>query len=215
MHFVVLGCGQLGTALTLALAQDGHSVAAVDRKPEALAGLGPAFSGQRLVGEAFSRELLVRAGIERAAGLAALTGDDLTNALAGHVARAAFGVPRVVARLVDARQAATYARLDIETLAPDKWGAQRARELLSLAGQPATTLLGSGEVSVIELTVPEHVAGQAAGDLVAPGEIALVALIRRGHAVVPTAGLLLEAGDTLVLSVAASARDRLDDLFGA
>jgi trk system potassium uptake protein TrkA len=212
-HFVVLGCGRLGVEVARALAQDGRSVAVIDRDPAALERLGAGYTGARVAGHGLDRAVLAQAGVERAAGFAALTGDDQVNALAAHVARTTFKVAQVVAQMVDARHAATYAHLEITTVAPHAWGAQYVREWLALPARRTTATFGSGEVRLIEGPAPAHAVGQPAAAFAAPGEVVVVAVVREGQALVPTAGTRLEAGDRLVLSVAASARARVEALL--
>ncbi len=213
MHIVVLGCEPIGVELALALEREGHSVAIIDRDPAALARLGPVFQGKRVAGYGFDRDVLVQAGVEHAGAFAALTADDKANALAAYVARTTFHVPRVVARLVEARQLETYEHLDIATIAPAQWGAQRALELLTLPDHATPLSFGNGEVEIVQSVIPIEAAGQAASSLGRPGEIALVAVVRGGHAFVPTAGARLEAGDVVYLSVAAGAQGRLKELL--
>ncbi len=214
MHVVVVGCTPVGVELARDLQQAGHTVAVVDRNERALGALGDAFGGLRIAGREFDRDILARAGIERADGLAALTDSDKTNALAAHVARTAFKVSRVVALLVDRRHRETYEHLRIPTVAPGIWGAQRVRALLLPSRDDSVLNLGNGEVEVVNVTVPDFAVGRTAGELARPGEIALVALVRAGRALVPVAGTVLEAGDVVYLSVADAARPRLEDLFG-
>ncbi len=203
----------MGVELALALEREGHSVVMIDANQAALNRLGPVFRGTRLKGRGFDREVLVQAGIERAGAFAALTSDDKTNALAAHVARTAFKVQRVVARLVEARQIETYEHLDVATIAPNRWGAQRALELLTVPDRGSPLTFGNGEVDITQVAIPAEAAGQAAGQLTRPGEIALVAIVRGGHAFVPTASTPLEGGDIVYVSVTASARVRLEELL--
>ena len=73
MHVVIVGCGRVGSSLAHNLIGEGHTVAIIDRKPAAFERLGSDFTGQQLVGIGFDRDLLVKAGIERAEALAAVT----------------------------------------------------------------------------------------------------------------------------------------------
>ena len=101
MHVVIVGCGRVGASLAHSLIAEGHSVAVIDRKPAAFERLGPSFSGEKFVGIGFDRDLLVRAGIEKAEALAAVTNGDNSNILIARVARETFGIERVVARIYD------------------------------------------------------------------------------------------------------------------
>ena len=126
MHVVIVGCGRVGSALARGLVEGGHSVAIIDRKPEAFARLGPDFGGQIIVGIGFDREILISAGIEHADSVAAVTNGDNSNILIARVARENFGIDKVVARIYDPQRAAVYQRLGIATVWPRCHGRQNA-----------------------------------------------------------------------------------------
>ena len=65
MHVVIVGCGRVGSTLGRELVTAGHTVAVIDRKSEAFSRLGEAFSGQKITGIGFDRDILIEAGIEK------------------------------------------------------------------------------------------------------------------------------------------------------
>ena len=91
MHVVIVGCGRVGSTLGRELTAAGHTAAVIDRKPEAFSRLGELFTGQKITGIGFDREVLIEAGIERAGALAAVTNGDNSNILIARVAREEFG----------------------------------------------------------------------------------------------------------------------------
>ena len=117
MHVVIVGCGRVGSAVALDLTGAGHTVAIIDKRPEAFSRLGPNFPGQPITGIGFDRDRLLEAGIERADAVAAVTSGDNSNIMIARVARETYGVERVVARIYDPRRAAIYQRLGIPTVA--------------------------------------------------------------------------------------------------
>ena len=64
VHVVVVGCGRVGSALATGLLDAGHSVAIIDKRPEAFDRLGTGFGGQMIAGIGFDRDRLKEAGIE-------------------------------------------------------------------------------------------------------------------------------------------------------
>ena len=121
MRVLVMGCGRVGTSLADALSRLGHEVAVIDRDSTAFQRLSPEFSGDRILGMGFDREVLLRAGIERADAFAAVSSGDNSNIISARVAREMFGVQKVVARIYDAKRAAVYERLGIPTVATVPW----------------------------------------------------------------------------------------------
>ena len=94
MHVVVVGCGRVGSALARSLTEGGHTVAVIDKRPEAFGRLPSDFTGQTIAGIGFDRDRLQEAGIEQAAALAAVTNGDNSNILIARVARETFGIER-------------------------------------------------------------------------------------------------------------------------
>src|SRR5262249_47115629 len=118
---VVVGCGRVGSELAGTLEKSGHTVAVIDKNPNAFRRLPPGSAGQRVVGFGFDRDNLVEAGIERAGAVAAVTNGDNSNILVARIARETFGIGRVVARIYDPRRAVIYQSLGIPTVAPGAW----------------------------------------------------------------------------------------------
>ena len=137
MHIVIMGCGRVGSTLAHILEDRGNTVAVIDRDPEAFRRLRPSFKGDRVTGIGFDRDVLARAGIERADGFAAVSSGDNSNIIAARVARETFGVSQVAARIYDPRRAEVYERLGIPTVATVRWTAdQMLRKLLPESAEP-------------------------------------------------------------------------------
>ena len=138
MHIVIMGCGRVGSTLAHILEDRGYTVAVIDQDPEAFRRLRPSFKGDRVTGVGFDRDVLARAGIERADGFAAVSSGDNSNIIAARVARETFAVRQVAARIYDPRRAEVYERLGIPTVATVRWTAdQMLRKLLPGSGAGA------------------------------------------------------------------------------
>src|SRR5262249_306684 len=125
VHVLIMGCGRVGSTLAYSLEARGHSVAVIDRDPEAFRRLGADFAGLTVTGIGYDREGLVAAGVERADAFAAVSSGDNSNIIAARLARETFGVQRVVARIYDPKRAEVYERLGIPTVATVRWTADR------------------------------------------------------------------------------------------
>ena len=135
MHIVIMGCGRVGSTLAHILEDRGYTVAVIDQDPEAFRRLRPSFKGDRVTGVGFDRDVLARAGIQRADGFAAVSSGDNSNIIAARVARETFAVRQVAARIYDPRRAEVYERLGIPTVATVRWTAdQMLRKLLPGSG---------------------------------------------------------------------------------
>ena len=214
MKSIIIGCGRVGAGLAQSLCQRSQSVTVVDQEATAFERLGTGFTGQTIVGTGFDRDVLLHAGIERADGLAAVTGYDETNVVLARLARQMFRVPRVIARLHDPRHAEVYRRLGIQTITPLIWGIQRLAELLCYAQLNTTLSLGSGEVDIVEVELPYLLVGRTVNELTLVGEIQVAAISREGHTFLPTLGTVLREGDLVHLVVLATSAARLTTLLG-
>lgn len=199
MNVIIVGCGRVGVELALALHQN-HQVAVVDPKSSAFDRLGLHFAGRTVQGDGMDREALLRAGIEAADALAAVTNSDNVNVIIARVARETFHVGRVVARAYNPRRLPIYEKLNLQTVSSSSWGAHRIEQLLIHPGMQSLASSGNGEVQVYELTVPADWSGRALADLI-PGDSAIpVALARAGRGMLPKTDLVLQGQDVLQVS---------------
>lgn len=214
MKIVIVGCGRIGAGLAHALEKAGHDVSIVDVDPSAFTMLNADFKGKRIEGIGFDRDVLTKAGIERADALAAVTSSDESNAVIAQLAREAYRVPKVIARMYDRRKADIYRRLGVLTLSSTSWGIRRAVELINYSPLNAVATLGSGEVNIVEIEVPALLVGHQAKELMIPGEVVISAVQRGNKVIIPTMGTTLEKDDLLYLSVVITSTGHLKRLLG-
>ena len=200
MHVVIVGCGRVGSTLGRELVAVGHTVAVVDRKSEAFSRLGESFSGQKIAGIGFDRDILIEAGIEKAGALAAVTNGDNSNILIARVAREEFGIERVVARIYDPKRAEIYERLGIATVATVKWTSERILRRI-LPELPAVEWTDpSAKVVLVERELPKTLVGSRVLSL--DSAIARIVSVRRlGAAIIPGADTVIQEGDVAYVAV--------------
>jgi trk system potassium uptake protein TrkA len=197
--------------LATTLENQGHSVAVIDKKPQAFRRLPPGFGGRQVVGVGFDRARLEEAGIGDADALAAVTNGDNSNIVVARVAREAFQIERVVARIYDARRAAIYERLGIPTVATVAWTTERVlRRIVPDTSQGVEWVDPSARVCMVERVVPGHWAGQRLLDLEVEGLSRIVGVSRLGQASIPTDTLIAQDGDVVFAAVAGDRMDELD-----
>ena len=214
MKAIIMGCGRVGEQLARLMADEGHQVTVIDSDPNSLDRLGPDFKGEKIIGIGFDRKVLLRAGIEHADAFAATSSSDNANIISARIARNIFHVPRVIARLYDPRRAGIYRRLGLLTISSTTWGAERIRELLTVAELDPLMNFGSGEVAVVSIETPPHLVGRMVRDLTVPMEISVAAITREGRAFIPTMGSEFRPDDQIHLVILASAMERVKSLLG-
>lgn len=194
MHVVIVGCGRVGSTLARELTGQGHTVAIIDRKPEAFSRLGESFTGTKIVGIGFDRDVLIEAGIEKAGALASVTNGDNSNILIARVAREEFAIERVVARIYDPKRAEIYERLGIATVATVKWTSERIMRRI-LPDLPAVEWTDpSAKVVLVERELPKSLVGTKVLDL--DSENARIVAVRRlGSAMIPDIDTVVQESD--------------------
>lgn len=116
MKTVIVGCGRVGGTLAASLDATGHEVIIVDLLTRAFDRLPPTFGGEAVRGDGTDEDALRRAGAEGADVFLALTEGDNRNVMAAQLAREAFGIGTVYAKVNDPMRAQAYAELGIGTL---------------------------------------------------------------------------------------------------
>lgn len=206
----MVGCGRVGSGLAATLVEQGHSVAVIDKRQDAFKRLPHGFSGKKVTGVGFDQTTLRQAGIEKADALAAVTNGDNSNIVVARVAREAFGVERVVARIYDHRRAAVYERLGIPTVATVQWTTERVLRRILPEAPGVDWIDPSAKVALIERMVPGHWAGRPLVDLEIPGTARVAVLGRLGVATVPSHDHIAQEGDVVWVMVGGDSIDVFD-----
>jgi len=213
VHIVIMGCGRVGSTLAHILEDRGNTVAVIDRDPEAFRRLRPSFKGDRVTGMGFDRDVLTRAGIERADGFAAVSSGDNSNIIAARVARETFGVRAVAARIYDPRRAEVYERLGIPTVATVRWTAdQMLRKLLPEGAEPLWRD-ATGKIVLSQVPVSPTWIGEPVKMVEAAARTRIAYIDRLGEAIVPQPGTVLQQGDVVHVIAQESELDRIAASF--
>jgi len=202
VHFVIMGCGRVGSTLAHSLEKQGHEVAVIDQDESAFRRLGASFEGRRVTGVGFDRDTLFEAGIEQAYAFAAVSSGDNSNILAARVARETFGVENVVARIYDPGRAEIYQRLGIPTVATVRWTSDQMLRRLLPAGAAPLFRDPSGQVVLAEVPVHTGWVGRRVDEMAERGPFRIAYLTRLGEALVPGRDTVLQDGDLLHVAVA-------------
>ena len=200
MRVVVMGCGRVGASLSDGLSRIGHEVAVIDRDSTAFHRLSPEFTGERVLGMGFDREVLLRSGIEEAGAFAAVSSGDNSNIISARVARETFGVQRVVARIYDAKRAAVYERLGIPTVATVPWTTDRLLNLLTRDSETTKWRDPSGNVAVAEVALHEDWAGHRVTQLESATGARVAFMIRFGSGLLPDPKTVIQASDQVYVA---------------
>ena len=213
MRVIIVGCGRVGSELTIQLAKAGHDVTILDKRPSAFDRLPPGFEARTMVGLGFDRELLVEAGVKEADAFISVTNGDNSNIVSARVAREYFHVPKVIARIYDPRRAEIYERLNIPTVATTTWGVKQILLMLSHERDEIKESLAGGDLFRMRLEVAPHLVGRPVRSLNVEGKILVAGVDRGGHGFIPVASSSFQEGDVVHLILHKDAVDLLDEML--
>jgi trk system potassium uptake protein len=215
MHFVIMGCGRVGSALAHSLEDQGHAVAVIDRDAEAFRRLGSHFGGRRVTGMGFDREVLMEAGIKDAVAFAAVSSGDNSNILAARVARETFSVANVVARIYDPGRAEVYQRLGIPTVGTVRWTSDQVLRRLLPDGSAIEWRDPSGMIRGAEIHIGRGWIGHPVSQLEIAAGIRIVYLSRLGEGFLPDARTVVQEGDLVHVAMRDTDNARVERVFAA
>ena len=214
MKVIIIGLGRMGTGLALNLIKKKYQVIVIDSNPDSFESLGSNFTGEKIVGVGFDKDVLTKASIAKADAVVCCTQSDETNAVIARIARTIYKVPHVISRLYDSQKANLYHRLGIQTITTTTWGIERATEFLTYQSLDSVYEIGSGHVNLVRIELPPLLVGQRVNDLTVLGEYSIVSISRNNKTFLPTMGTVLEKEDILYFCVLTSAADKLRGRLG-
>jgi trk system potassium uptake protein TrkA len=200
MYVIIVGCGSVGARLAKTMSAEEHDVVVIDRRADAFGKLGSGFNGLTVTGTGVDEDVLRKAGIERADGLAAVTSNDSTNIMVAQIAQALYQVPRVVARVFDPDKEFAYKEFGLETVSPTIVGVAQIRNAL-IASRFNRRLSVGSDVEVIQLTANGPLTGRHVSDINVSGQVRCVAVTRGRCSLLADDELILADGDQLLVAV--------------
>ncbi len=215
MRVIIMGCGRVGSELTVGLCEGGHDVAIIDKRESAFQRLPPGFNARTFVGLGFDRDVLQEAGIKEADAFIAVSSGDNSNIVSARVALEHYHVPKVIARIYDPRRAEIYERLNIPTVATTKWGVKQIQLMLFHDRSELRESIGGGDLLRMRVPVPEHLVGKSVNAIDVPGKILTAGVSRGGGGFIPTSDSTLQEGDYLVVMMAKDGMELLDQQLAA
>jgi trk system potassium uptake protein len=200
MKVIIVGCGRLGVILVQRLLQKNAQISIIDTVGASFVNLPAGFIGQTIEGDALNQDVLLRAGIEKADALVAVTNCDPLNAVVAHIAYSIYHVPHVIVRNYEPRWRELHEMFGLQVISSTSWGAQRIEELIENEDVRTVFSAGNGEVEIYEFEVTEKLHNHTIGELMACKECLPVSLTRAGKAILPNADTLLEKDDLIQFS---------------
>ena len=209
MNIIIAGTGKVGLTLAGQLATEGHDITLIDRDSLVLEEAVERFDAMAVCGNCASREVLVRAGVETADLVIAVTDADEVNLLCCMTAHGIHAGLHTIARIRDpeyADQVVTMPQVFplSMTVNPEKQAAVEIQRLLKFPGFLRRDTFAKGQVEIVELRVEEgsKLCNVALSELsgVVKCKVLVCAVLRAGAAVAPSGSFVLQRGDRIFVT---------------
>jgi voltage-gated potassium channel len=221
-HYIVCGLGRVGSNVAQELVATDRPFVGIEDAPPALALFNEKHpKAIALHGDCSDDDILLRAGIKRAAGVFAVTGDDGKNLLITLSAKQLNPEARVVARIHDVRNSDKLKRVGADAIvSPDFTGGMR---IASSMLRPAVVtfldemLRTDEKLRVEEIVLPATFTQRSLAEAV-PASVGYVVLAVRaggGWQFNPPADFRLSPGNVLVAMATPEGRLQLEGILGA
>lgn len=213
MKIVIVGCGNVGTALVEQLSGEGHNITVVDEKEELVQGITNTYDIMGIIGNGAVYSVQLEAGVGEADLLIAVTGQDELNLLCCLIARKAGGC-HTIARVSNPVYYKEIAFIKEElglslVINPQYAVAMEIARLLKFPSALEIDTFAKGRVELVKYRIPEDsvlcdmqlkdVSSRFKSDV-------LICVAERGEEVhIPDGNFALKAGDDITI-VAASAK---------
>jgi trk system potassium uptake protein len=212
MHVIVGGCGRVGAALADRLSEAGHDVVVIDVLEKSFDRIGAAFNGETLVGDITDKDVLMRAGIERADALIAVSDLDNANLMAVEIAKELFGVRKTVARLFNPEREESYRKMGIHYVSGTRLVAGAIMNEIHAGTFPAHLGFPDSDVEVVEMRVRRSGHGMTVADMEVRGDVRIAAIQRGVRVRLPRADERLQEGDLIAAAISRGAHRHLRDI---
>lgn len=203
MKMIIIGGGQVGSYLASLMLANGNEVTIVDSRVSKTELVTEENPGARVVlGNGSDPVVLEDAGIREVDAIAAVTGEDETNLVVSTLAKLEYGVPRVVARVNNPKNAWLFTpKMGVDAgLNQADLIAHLVEEEASMGSLVPLAEVDQGRFVLTEVTLNTgHIlVGRKAGTLEVPQGCQLSALIRQGLLTPITPSLSFQEGDILI-----------------
>lgn len=207
MKIIIVGCGNVGSAIAEQLSYEGHNITVVDVNEKLVNGVSDAYDVLGVVGNGASLNIQREAGVDNADLLIAVTGADELNLLCCLIARKAGGC-HTIARVSNPVYSREIGFIKEELglsmiINPQMAAAQEIGRLLKFPSALKVDSFAKSRVELVLYKVPEDSAlcGVKLRDLSAKVKCnVLIPIVERGEEVmIPDGEFELAAGDEITI----------------
>ncbi len=201
MNILIIGCGNVGTAIAAELDKKGHDVSVVAANEAEFDSLPDDFGGFTTTGVPIDTNVLQHAGIKTCDALYAVTPDDDTNIMVSQIAKNIYNVPKIFTRIIDIRKGEIFEEEGVITVCPTKLTVAAAINALENTNDLELNYDGY-RVRFYEMDIPGELVGVTPAEIRYESGEALFGVIRDGSGLIMYSGqpMVLAEGDKLIFS---------------
>ena len=218
MKVIIVGGGQIGSYLAALLLENGHKIKIIEYREEYFKKLEREFPTESLIlGYGSDPDVLEEAGIRKADVLAAVTAEDEINLVVTTLAKMEFGVPRVIGRVNNPKNAWLYNAgmgVDVAVNQADLIS-HLVMEEMDLTNMFTMMELNRGEYAIVQTKVAPGAKARdmQVKDLSIPKKSVLIAITREDNLIIPRGDTRIMADDDILVLADEDGRDRIRELF--
>jgi trk system potassium uptake protein TrkA len=204
MYIVVVGGGKVGYYLAKELLEAGHELVILEKNASRARQISDELGSIVLNRDGCEGKHLAEAGANRAAIVAAVTGDDEDNLVVCQMAKHHFDVPKTIARVNNPRNEDLFKHLGVdEIISPTRMVLAAVEQDIPVHELLHLAQLKGGEMELVEAQISEGspALGRKSTDISLPEGSSLFLLLRGNQVQQVRADTVFQAGDK-VLAVA-------------
>lgn len=219
MKVLIIGGGQVGSHLARLLVENDCSVKVIEQREDLLANLKNILPDDCIVqGNGTDPSLLETVGITDSDVVAAVTGADEANLMTATMAKFEFGVPRVIARVNNPKNAWLYNAsmgVDVAINQADLM-AHLIIEEINFKNMLTLLKISRGTYAIVQIHVDNHSPSinKIIKELSIPKNALLISIYRNEDLIIPHGETAIEIGDTIMAFADEDAQEKLNELFG-
>ncbi len=205
MFVVIVGGGKVGLNVARSLSRLGHEYIVLEQRRSRYGELEAELEDHLLFGDGTEMSVLESAGIARADLVVAVTGDDEDNVVIAQLAKHEYGVAKVVARVNNPLNQATFDLLDVDaTVCASTMVISMIQHELPVHHFVPLLSLRHENIEVVEIEVSHDspVAYLPFSEVRLPQGVLVAAVMRGDDALLPHAVEELRPGDQLLCLLA-------------
>jgi trk system potassium uptake protein len=218
MKVIIIGGGQVGTYLASLLLSNGHEIRVIENREKVYNKLEKELPQEMLIfGNGSDPAILEKAGISTANVVAAVTGADEFNLVVSTLAKMEFGVPRVVARVNNPKNAWLFTSgmgVDVGVNQADLM-AHFVVEEMNMSDMFTILKLHRGNYSIVQMQVQQNAkaVNQSLKDLSIPKGTLLMAIVRGESIIIPKGDTNILSEDGILVFTDEASKEKLEEIF--